>query len=166
MMKILVSACLLGNRVRYNAADVSCQNRRLAEWLSQDRIIAFCPEVAAGLPVPRPPAEIIGGSGEAVLDDVAKVVDNVGKDVTADFIDGAMQALAIAQQNDVKMAILKEDSPSCGSKSIYDGTFSGKRQAGQGVTAALLERNGIRVFSEQEIEAAAEFIKLIEDIKY
>jgi len=85
--------------------------------------------------------------------------------ITACFIDGAARALEAARKNGVKLAILKEGSPSCGSTYIYDGTFSSIRKAGQGVTAALLERNGIRVFSEEEIEEAADYIAEIEGVE-
>ena len=158
-VKILVSACLLGNKVRYDANDVPTESKLLDEWQSEDRLIAFCPEVAGGLSVPRLPAEIQSDDGNAVLDGMAKVYDNQGNDVSENFINGAKKALETAQQNNVKVAILKEKSPSCGSSFIYDGTFSSVRKVGQGVTTALLERNGIKVFSDLEIEKADEYFK-------
>ncbi len=159
--KILVSACLLGNKVRYDANDVPTDSKLLEKWQSENRLIAFCPEIAGGLSVPRLPAEIQGENGNAVLDGTAKVFDNKGNDVSANFINGAKKALETAQNNNVKVAILKEKSPSCGSSFIYDGTFLSVRKIGQGVTTALLERNGIRVFSDLEIEKAAEFLEII-----
>jgi uncharacterized protein YbbK (DUF523 family) len=160
--KILISACLVGNKVRYNAADVPCENDWLEQWKAEGRIVAFCPEVAGGLPVPRPPAEIAGENGGAVLEGKGKVLDNKGEDVTVYFVDGAKKALETAQKNEIKVAILKENSPSCGSSFIYDGTFSGNRLEGQGVTTALLQQHGIRVFSENEIAAAAVYINELE----
>ncbi len=157
--KILVSACLLGNKVRYDANDVPTESSLLDKWNVEGRLIAFCPEVAGGLSVPRLPAEIIGTDGNAVLDGTAKVVDNQGNDVSENFINGAKKALEAAQSNNVKVAILKSKSPSCGSSFIYDGTFSSVQKVGQGVTTALFERNGIKVFSDLEIEKAADFIE-------
>ncbi len=161
MMKpdILVSACLLGNKVRYDANDVPTESSLLDDWKNEGRLISFCPEVAGGLSVPRLPAEIIGTDGNAVLDGTAKVVDNQGNDVSRFFINGATKALEAAQSNNVKVAILKSKSPSCGSSFIYDGTSSSVQKVGQGVTTALFERNGIKVFSDLEIEKAAEFLK-------
>jgi uncharacterized protein YbbK (DUF523 family) len=159
--KILVSACLLGNKVRYDANDVPTDSNLLDKWRAEGRLVSFCPEVAGGLSVPRLPAEIIGTDGNAVLDGTAKVVDNQGTDVSEFFINGAIKALEAAQQSNVKVAILKSKSPSCGSSFIYDGTFSSVQKVGQGVTTALFERNGIKVFSDLEIEKAAEFLKEI-----
>lgn len=165
MLKILVSACLLGNRVRYNGSDVPCESDLIDQWKAEGRIIPFCPEVAGGFSVPRPAAEIVGRDGFAVLDSNGRVLDVKGLDVTACFIDGAARALETARINGVRLAILKQGSPSCGSTYIYDGTFSSIRKAGQGVTAALLERNCIRVFSEEEIEEAADYIAEIEGVE-
>ncbi len=157
--KILVSACLLGNKVRYDANDVPTESNLLDKWKDEGRLISFCPEVAGGLSVPRLPAEIIGTDGNAVLDGTAKVVDNQGKNVSEFFINGAMKALEAARSNSVKVAILKSKSPSCGSSFIYDGTFSSVQKVGQGVTTALFARNGIKVLSDLEIECVAEFLK-------
>jgi uncharacterized protein YbbK (DUF523 family) len=156
--KILVSACLLGNKVRYDANNVPTESRLLDEWQAEGKLIAFCPEVAGGLSVPRLPAEIKTDDGNAVLDGTAKVFDNKGNDVSENFINGAKKALETAVSNNIKVAILKEKSPSCGSSFIYDGAFSSVRKVGQGVTTALLERNGIKVFSDLEIEKAAEYL--------
>lgn len=161
MNKILVSACLLGNKVRYDANDVPTDSNLLDKWNSEGRLISFCPEVAGGLTVPRLPAEIQSDDGNAVLNGTAKVFDNQGNDVSKYFITGANKALETAQANNVKIAILKEKSPSCGSSFIYDGTFSSVRKVGQGVTTALLERNGIKVFSDLEIEQASEYLAQI-----
>jgi uncharacterized protein YbbK (DUF523 family) len=163
--KILVSACLLGNKVRYDANDVPTENNLLDDWRNEGRLVSFCPEVAGGLSVPRLPAEIKSDDGNAVLDGTAKVFDNQGNDVSENFINGAKKALEAAQQNNIKVAILKSKSPSCGSSFIYDGTFSSVQKVGQGVTTALLERNGIKVFSDLEIEKAAEVVKKLDTEK-
>lgn len=118
-------------------------------WRAEGRLVPFCPEVAGGLPVPRPPAEIVGGDGADVLDGAARVVADTGEDVTEAFVAGARLALETARRAGARVALLKESSPSCGSRMIYDGTFTGTWVAGDGVTAALLEREGIRVFGEE-----------------
>jgi uncharacterized protein YbbK (DUF523 family) len=122
-------------------------------------IIPFCPEVAGGLPVPRNPAEIDGKDGFDVLDGKATVKNKIGDDVTLFYLNGAAKALETAIKNNIKAAILKEKSPSCGNSSIYDGSFAGTLKHGKGVTAALFERNGIRVFNENEIKKAINFIE-------
>ncbi len=106
-----------------------------------------CPEVLGGLPVPRVPAEIKGGDGSDVLNGQAKVVNEVGVDVTRQFIKGASEVLRIAQSISAKEALLTEKSPSCGCGVIFDGTFSNKFIEGKGVTTALLEKNGVKVTS-------------------
>ena len=116
-----------------------------------EEIFPFCPEVSGGLPTPRPPAEIKGGTGDDVLQDKAKVVNKEGQDVTAAFIEGAQKCAQLCKEKGITVAILKQRSPSCGSKAIYDGTFSGKIIAGQGVTAALLTSIGIKVYGEDDL---------------
>lgn len=150
--KILVSACLLGELVRYNAQALPSLPEKLKEWQEQGLLIPVCPEVVGGLPVPRPPAEIQVGDGEDVINGSGQVLDIDGQDVTGEFILGAQEALRLAEENQVECAVLKAHSPSCGSKTIHDGSFSGKLKAGQGVTAALLESSGIQVINEHEIE--------------
>lgn len=151
MEKVLVSSCLVGNKVRYNASCLSMSEFDL-NWLqSSVELVVFCPEVSSGLPIPRASAEIIGGKGAEVLQGTASVVGNDGIDVTHQFIVGAQNALKLCQQLRIKYAILAEASPSCGSSRIYDGTFSGNKINGSGVTAALLEREGIKVFSQYTI---------------
>jgi uncharacterized protein YbbK (DUF523 family) len=162
MVKVLVSACLLGEKVRYNGAAAAASSAILTQWLDEGRVVPFCPEVAGGLGVPRPAAEIAGGAGESVLAGLASVVTASGADLTSHFRRGAELALAAARANDARVAILKDGSPSCGSGSIHDGTFSGRKRDGQGVTTALLERHGIRVFSEAEFTDAANYLAGLE----
>ena len=154
-VRILVSSCLLGERVRYDGGDAAAASALLDRWRREGRLVPFCPEVAGGLAVPRPPAEIEGGGGEAVLLGAARVVVESGGDVSGQFLAGAREALRQARASGVRLAILKDGSPSCGSTYIYDGRFRGRRRAGRGVTSALLEENGIRVFSERQIDQAA-----------
>jgi len=145
---ILVSSCLLGIKAKYNGEDNTVP--RLLELCSRGMIIPACPEQLGGLPTPRPPAEIKGGSGADVLRGHARVYTDQGDDVTNLFTGGAREVLKICKLFGVKAAILKERSPSCGCNIIYDGTFQGIRVPGQGVTAALLTANGIAVYSEED----------------
>ena len=155
MTKVLVSACLLGEAVRHDARHKRSHHPVLQRWIDEGRVVRICPEVAGGLPVPRPAAEIAGGAGgRAVLLGRAKVLDRNGNDFTGPFVRGAQSALALAHQHGIHVAVLKARSPSCGSSESYDGTFSGALVDEPGVTAALLASHGVLVFSEEELEAA------------
>ncbi|GAA2582821.1 DUF523 domain-containing protein [Actinomadura fulvescens] len=162
MERILVSACLLGRPVRYDGAAKRVNDEIVERWRAEGRLVSFCPEVSGGLPVPRPPAEIVGGDGSAVLDGTATVRTDSGDDVTGAFLRGARLALEAARGAGARIAILKEGSPSCGTIRVYDGRFAGTLVPGHGVTTALLERAGIRVFNEDQIEAAAACLKELE----
>ncbi|WP_375103746.1 DUF523 domain-containing protein [Paenibacillus sp. RS8] len=144
---ILVSSCLAGMKVRYNGTD--CLDEMIQKLVNEDKAIAVCPELLGGFSTPREPAEIIGGNGEDVLAGTAKVVDRSGTDVTDMYLKGAYITLAKAQEVSATMVVLKENSPSCGSAMIYNGEFKGKKIAGNGVTTALLRKNGIEVTSEE-----------------
>jgi uncharacterized protein YbbK (DUF523 family) len=153
MQKILVSRCLLGHRVRYDCG-ASGPFDQLAAWQAEGRVVAVCPEVAGGLPTPRPSAEIPGGQGMDVWEGRAQVLTADGEDFSEAFLDGARQALALVQRHGIRIAVLKANSPSCGNLLTYDGTFSGVKVTGEGVTAALLKRHGVQVFSELELAEA------------
>lgn len=155
-MKVVVSACLLGAPVRYNATDKRSDHPVLQRWIAEGRIVTVCPEVLGGLGTPRPPAEIVHAGG------LRMVRTNGGRDVTKEFEAGAAESLRQAARAGARVAILKEGSPSCGSTYVYDGTFTGTRLAGEGVTASLLREQGIRVFSENELDAAADYIATLE----
>lgn len=161
MEKILVSRCLLGHRVRYDGGAHGPFDQ-LGAWQAEGRIVPLCPEVAGGLPTPRPPAEISGGQGEQVWSGQARVLTEAGEDVTAQFVDGAQQALTLVRQHGIRLAVLKSRSPSCGNRETYDGSFSGQKIAGEGVTAALLREAGVRVFNEEELAAALEALQTLE----
>ncbi|PUA44766.1 DUF523 domain-containing protein [Pseudomonas protegens] len=154
MHKILVSRCLLGHRVRYDGG-ASGPFDQLAAWLQEGRVVALCPEVAGGLPTPRAAAEIPGGQGGDVLAGRAPVMTTEGEDVSAQFLSGARQALELVEQHGIRVAVLKANSPSCGNLLTYDGTFSGVKVSGEGVTAALLKQHGVQVFSELQLSEAA-----------
>lgn len=164
-MKILISGCLIGQKVRYDGKDSLQANARLQQWIKDGKVVSICPEMAGGLPTPRPPSEIEPGKkAESVLQFQARILTNQGADVSAEYRKGAQKALALAQQHNIKVAILKARSPSCGSKQVYDGTHSKKLVDGMGVTAALLTQHGIHVFDETEIDAALDCASLISDI--
>lgn len=152
METVLVSACLVGEAVRYNAAAVRPDGLWLGRIARGCRLLPFCPEVAAGLPVPRQPVEIVGGDGRAVLQGRAFVRDARGQDLSAVFREGAELALEICREHGIQVAILAENSPSCGSGSIYDGSFTGMRVPGSGVTAARLADAGLFVCSQQQVD--------------
>ncbi len=152
--KILISACLLGHAVRYDGKGKPLAHPAIERWKQEGRLVTICPEMAGGMAVPRPPAEIENGaSGLDVLAGRARVIEITGGDVTSQFIDGAQKALAFAKDHGCAYALLIDGSPSCGSVAIYDGSFSGRKQAGNGVTAALLAQAGIAVFSPANIDA-------------
>ena len=140
MANILVSACLLGINCRYKGDSRLCE--RIVALRKAHTLIPVCPEQLGGLATPRDPAEQQDG----------KVITRTGRDVSEQYLSGAKAALAIAQLNQVKYAILKSRSPSCGSGQIYDGSFSGRLIPGDGVCAALLKANGINVYSEEELD--------------
>ncbi|EPJ92073.1 MULTISPECIES: DUF523 domain-containing protein [Pseudomonas] len=159
--KLLISRCLLGHPVRYDGG-ASGPYAQLAQWQAEGRVVALCPEVAGGLPTPRAPAEIPGGQGVDVLAGRAPVMTAEGEDVTEAFVSGAQQALELVTQHGIRIAILKANSPSCGNLLTYDGSFGGVKVEGQGVTAALLIRAGVQVFSELELEDAAQALAALD----
>jgi len=142
---VAVSWCLCGRECRY---DGTSKPDSQAIELMEKGAACICPEVMGGLPVPREPAEIVGGDGYDVLDGKAKVITVSGKDVTAEYVAGAQAALRICMERGISHALLKAYSPSCGSGCIYDGSFSGNKKPGDGVTAALFKRNGITISSK------------------
>ena len=152
MAKIIVSACLLGNKVRYNGKDLLQETELFQALEQQHELIPLCPEVAGGLPTPRPPAEVEFGDSAKVFEANGKVIATTGEDVTSEFVSGAEQALALCKEHNIRFAVLTESSPSCGRNKVYDGSFSGNKIEGMGLTAYLLEKNGIRVFSQFEVE--------------
>lgn len=138
-MKILVSACLLGKNCKYNGGNNL--NQGVLEFIEGHEVIGVCPEQLGGLSTPRLPAEIVAGL----------VINKEGVSVDNEFRKGAQEALAVALENKVDLAILQSRSPSCGVKEIYDGSFSGKKIKGQGVFAKLLSARGIKVLDAEDV---------------
>ena len=161
-MKILVSSCLLGEDTRYDGANSSVamnskfkfsQKELFMDIMCENEIFSVCPEVAGGLGIPRNKAEIVSQNKPF------KVLDLEQNDVTINFLLGAKKALDICLENNIKVALFKSKSPSCGNTAIYDGTFSENLVEGKGLSARLLEENGIKVFNEHELEELKKFIK-------
>ena len=152
MEKILVSACLLGEKVRYDGGAATSDDPALQRWLDEGRVVSFCPEVAGGLGTPRPRAERRG----------PLVMTEQGVDVTAAFDRGAALALETARRLRIRIAVLKKGSPSCGSSEVHDGTFCGRRVPGAGVTTDLLRASGIRVFSDRQLADADACLSALE----
>lgn len=161
MERILVSACLLGQPVRYDGGSHGPFDR-LQQWQAEGRLLPLCPELIGGLPTPRPPAEIPGGSGRQVLTGRVPVLNVHGLDVSEAFRAGAGTALRLVREQRIRLAILKARSPSCGNRQNYDGSFSGRLIDGEGVTAAALRQAGVQVFNETELDAAAEALRALE----
>jgi len=139
--KILISACLLGCKVKYNGQDNKLDNLFIDKLKSRYEIFSFCPEVEGGLPTPRIPCEI-------TKDRKLKVISKENIDKTKEFISGADKTLILCKKENIKLALLKANSPSCSSEFIYDGTFSNTKIKGDGVTTKLLKQNGINVVDE------------------
>ena len=140
-MKILVSACLLGTPCRYDGKSKPCP--AVLALSERHELIPVCPEVDGGLSTPRAPSE---------LQPDRCVINALGEDVTSAYLRGAEIALQTATERSVSLAILKAKSPSCGCGKIYDGSFSRSLIPGDGVTAALLKKNGLRVLTEEELD--------------
>lgn len=157
MRKLLVSACLLGQPLRYDGDDNGHSVQHLRQWLDlwqqEKRLITVCPETLGGLPTPRPPAEAGEGGGRAVLAGESRVITYEGSDVTDAYIAGAEQSLAIAQRFQCRGALLASRSPSCGVSQIYDGSFTRTQTTGDGVTSALLQQHGIQCFTPEQSDA-------------
>ena len=147
MEKVLISACLIGESTKYNGGNNFIKSVEKLYPLCD--LIIICPEVMSGLKTPRSPSEIKNG----------KVINKANKDVTSFFKSGASLITYIAEQNNVKYALLKENSPSCGVHHIYDGTFSNNLIKGNGITTQELIKKGIQVFSEKEIDKLIEILK-------
>ena len=134
-MKIMVSACLLGQKCKYDGGDNRSES--VLTFTEGHEVIPVCPEVAGGLPVPRLACEISDG----------RVINRAGEDKDREFRAGAEKCLALAREKEIDLAILQPRSPSCGVGRIYDGTFTGKLIEGNGVFAGLLIENGFKVMN-------------------
>lgn len=156
MKKILISACMHGARVRYDGRHNSImEHPAVARWQAEGRLVPICPEVAGGLPTPRPPAE--AQSHFPILITTAE-----GEDVTPQFLLGAEIALETAQEHEVCCALMKARSPSCGNNQVYNGSFDGTLVPGSGAAAAELIRAGIPVFNENQLDQLINFVDELE----
>ena len=139
MEKILVSACSLGSNCKYDGTNN--KNEKVLEYIKDKEVIPICPEIMGGLQTPRIPSERVEN----------KVLSKEGIDVTSNFKKGAEEALYLAKLFNVKKALLKAKSPSCGNGLIYDGTFTHTKKEGFGVTTELLKKNGIKIITEEDL---------------
>ena len=139
MEKILVSACLLGINCKYDGNNN--KNDKVLEYIKDKEVIPICPEIMGGLSTPRIPSEILND----------KVINSEGLDVTDNFVKGANEVLYLAKLFNVKKALLKAKSPSCGVGEIYDGTFTHTKINGDGMTTRLLKENNIEVITELDL---------------
>ncbi len=149
MRKVLVSACLYGDKCRYDAEDVSFDDPTFLKWKEEGKLVKICPEVYGGLKTPRPDSQIRG----------ERVLARTGQDVTEEYEKGAEEAVRLAEENKVVCCIMKQRSPSCGSKIIYDGTFTGGKIKGEGIAVRKLRKAGFKVFGEEDMEAAISFVE-------
>jgi uncharacterized protein YbbK (DUF523 family) len=148
---IIVSACLCGINCKYDGGNNL--DERVLKLLKEGKAIPVCPEQLGGQETPRAPHEIVNGDGSDVLADKARILGPEGDDdVTSEFLKGAYETLKIAEAVGASIAILKARSPSCGAFEIYDGTFSGMKRKGNGVTAELLLSKGMKVFTEENLD--------------
>ena len=153
--KLLVSACLLGEPVRYDQSSRPIHHPFIQQLKQEERLIILCPEVAAGLPVPRPSAEIQTFS-LSEKQTQSKVLTQDQEDLTQTFARAAEIALNLAQEHHIRYALLKSKSPSCGSGLIYDGNFNGTLVKGDGITTSALQAFGVTVFNEHQIDELAQ----------
>lgn len=159
----MISACLLGDLVRYDGQGKFLADRRITRWLNEDRLFRICPEVSGGLPTPRPAAELVGGDGYDLLNGNASVCTAEGSTLDAAFATGAQAALSMANREQIQLALLKSNSPSCANEFIYNGHFTGQLTSGTGVTAALLQQHNIEVFNEHQLDALEQRIMQLDD---
>jgi len=145
MKKLLVSSCLLGEKVKYNGKDNKLIASQLEKISKKYQIISFCPEVEGGLPTPRVPCE-------AISIDPLKIINKNGNEKTKEFILGAKKTLELCKKENITIALLKANSPSCSSEYIYDGTFTSTKIKNDGVTSALLKKHNIKIYDENKID--------------
>ncbi|MFD2265538.1 DUF523 domain-containing protein [Lacibacterium aquatile] len=148
MIRIGVSACLIGAPVRYDGRAATLEDKLLDTWKAEGRLMAVCPEVLGGLPTPRPSAERLGN----------RVVTQSGEDQTDAFVAGAERAVRALRSAGIKAVILKSKSPSCGLGRIYDGSFEGRLTDGDGLFALAAKAEGLAVFRDDQIQAASQWL--------
>lgn len=164
-MKVGISGCLGFWNCRYDGKGYNIDLKQAKSFLKNElktdnvKFLPVCPEQLGELTTPRIPSEIVGGTGADVLDGKAKVMSKDGKDVTINFIRGAMEVLDYCKKAGIKAFLMKEKSPSCGVETIYTGEFNGNLKPGNGVTTALLLRNNIKVFSDTMLSAVQKLVK-------
>ncbi|MEV7972628.1 DUF523 domain-containing protein [Cellulomonas sp. NPDC089187] len=162
MLPVFASGCLGLARLRWDGRSVPIDDPIWSRWQAEGRLVQFCPEVAAGLPIPREPAEIVGGTAADVLDGTARVLGRTGTDLTDAFLRAAELGVQQIRQHRPALAVLVDRSPSCGSTTVYDGTFTGTRVPGRGLSAELLVREGVPLFTPATLADAADLVQRAE----
>lgn len=142
MQNVLISACLLGVDCKYNGSNNKLDDEIIHSLKEKYNLIPVCPEIMGGMPTPRNPVEISDG----------KVFDYDGEEFTKEFEKGSEEVVKLAKLYDATIAILKENSPSCGSNYIYDGTFNHKKIKGKGIAALKLSKENIKLFTEENVK--------------
>ncbi|WP_304152189.1 DUF523 domain-containing protein [Finegoldia magna] len=142
MQNVLISACLLGVDCKYNGSNNKLDDEIIHSLKEKYNLIPVCPEIMGGMPTPRNPVEITDG----------KVFDYDGEEFTKEFEKGSEEVLKLAKLYNSSIAILKENSPSCGSNYIYDGTFNHQKIKGMGIAAHKLSKENIKLFSEENVK--------------
>ncbi|OXZ33873.1 DUF523 domain-containing protein [Finegoldia magna] len=142
MQNVLISACLLGVDCKYNGSNNKLDDEIIHSLKEKYNLIPVCPEIMGGMPTPRNPVEITDG----------KVFDNDGVEFTKEFEKGSEEVVKLAKLYDTTIAILKENSPSCGSNYIYDGTFNHQKIKGKGIAAHKLSKENIKLFTEENVK--------------
>lgn len=138
--KILISACLYGEKCRYNGSNVNSDLK-----FDEKEVLKICPELLGGLGVPRESCEIVGGNAEDVINGTAKIIGLSGKDYTNEYLQGMEKAIQLVKKHKIEIAYLKQNSPSCGYGKVYDGNFCGKIIKGNGIFAEMLKKLGIKI---------------------
>ena len=162
MHKILVSSCLLGCKFRYDGDSNLVTDEIFKSWRDEGRLLSVCPETIGGLPIPRSACEIVGGDGREVLVYKAKVLSRIEEDFSAEYVKGAKATLRLVKKHSIKITVLKKNNSSCENQQIYDGTFSNNKIDGYGVTASFLMQNGVKVFNEDQLLQANQFLEELE----
>ena len=149
--------------MRYDGKSKLLNDARIERWQAEGRFLKHCPEVAGGLSTPRPAAEILLSDGEQVLSGHTSVKTAEGTDLSSAFSKGARAALTLIQEQGIKLALLKSNSPSCGNEHVYNGRFNGTLTQGIGVTTALLRQNGVQVFNEFQLDEVEQILSMLEN---
>jgi uncharacterized protein YbbK (DUF523 family) len=156
--KILISSCLLNQNVRYNGEVLHFDHPFIQTLKSRGCLMSFCPEVEAGMSVPRLPIEL-QDTPESIFVQKKGIIRSDGVDVTSAILAVLEKLSEIIRTYNIQYAILKEKSPTCGVHFVYDGSFSGRLRRGKGIVSWYLEQNNVQIFSENELHLLQEILE-------